>query len=87
MPPDLYKKNKKTSNIEHRTSNIQHAMPVPAKSWLHWMFNVECWLLDVPFPIPHSTPTSNAGSSRNFRQQQDRVVTRELLISGPIGAK
>src|SRR5450830_560567 len=31
----------KTSNIEHRTSNWH-------SSYVHWMFDVGCWLLDVP---------------------------------------
>ena len=36
----------KMQNIQHPTSNIQH--PLDARRGCHWMFDVGCWMLDVP---------------------------------------
>jgi hypothetical protein len=39
---------------EHPTTNIQHRTPNGCHSGGKWMFDVGCWLLDVPhFPLTH----------------------------------
>lgn len=39
----------RTSNLQHRTPNIQAGRPASP----HWVFGVGCWMFDVS-PIPHS---------------------------------
>jgi len=38
----------KDGNIEHPTLNIQHPMTKLRPATGHWMFDVGCWVLDVP---------------------------------------
>lgn len=39
----------KVKNIQHSTSNVQP--PMAMRSRRRWMFNVECWALNVPESI------------------------------------
>ena len=54
-------------NIQHPTSNIEHLTSIACPKHADWVFDVGCWVLDVPVP-PKATIGQKLKSERGLHK-------------------